>query len=71
MYPAPSRLVLRLGTLAAVGALAVGQLQAPPGIATATPTIGQLIGQKLMVAMSGTTPRCVVSPFGRTIRAFG
>ncbi|HEY3523118.1 MAG TPA: glycoside hydrolase family 3 N-terminal domain-containing protein [Candidatus Limnocylindrales bacterium] len=51
-----SRILVRVGGLVAVGTLAVGTLAVPRAASAATPSTGQLVGQKLMVAMSGTTP---------------
>jgi beta-N-acetylhexosaminidase len=42
--------------LLAAAVLAAGGPVAGPAVATTTPTTAQLIGQKLVVAMSGTTP---------------
>ena len=40
----------------ALAVIATAPLAAPPATAAATPTIAQLIGQKLIVRMDGTTP---------------
>ena len=50
------RLRRMLPLLLATVVLAPGGPVAGPAVATTTPTIAQLIGQKLVVAMSGTTP---------------
>jgi beta-N-acetylhexosaminidase len=50
------RLRRMLPLLLATAVLLPGGPVAGPAVATTTPTIAQLIGQKLVVAMSGTTP---------------